>query len=91
MIDHYGYPTEATLERMKQLSPLTCTRDQMIDYICRNWVNGFEPKWDEEKECLQLSTGGWSGCESVIGALRKSMFWMMYWEKSIRGDRKSVV
>lgn len=35
---------------------------------------------------LYLSTGGWSGNESIIYSLQKNfLFWAMYWEKSIRG------
>ena len=34
---------------------------------------------------LFLATGGWSGNEDIISALQKTMFWMIFWEKSERG------
>jgi len=34
---------------------------------------------------LELHTGGWSGNEDIINALKRSMFWDLYWEKSVRG------
>ncbi len=35
---------------------------------------------------LELHTGGWSGNEKIIEALaNNTMFWTMYWEKSVRG------
>ncbi|MFH1226799.1 MAG: hypothetical protein V1701_02710 [Planctomycetota bacterium] len=35
---------------------------------------------------VKMATGGWSGNEEIIGALRRNlMFWPLYWEKSQRG------
>jgi len=34
---------------------------------------------------LELHTGGWSGNEDIIEALKKSYFWIFYWEKSVKG------
>jgi hypothetical protein len=85
MIDSNGYPTEETLQKIEAFDILKDDPITFTEYICENWVNGYPPAWNKETGCLQLSTGGWSGCESVISALRKTFFWMMYWEKSVRG------
>jgi len=39
------------------------------------------------KKCLKLElhTGGWSGNELIIDALKKTTFWMLYWTMSRRG------
>lgn len=91
MIDHNGYPTEATLKKIANFDPRKDDVYKFVEYLCENWVNGYPPKWDKEKGTLQLSTGGWSGCESVIGALEHGgkdkipWFWTMYWCQSRAG------
>jgi len=40
----------------------------------------------EEEFTLSLSTGGWSGNEDIIRALKKNfIFWSMYWQMNRRG------
>jgi hypothetical protein len=35
-----------------------------------------------------VATGGWSGCEDVIGSMRRNtVWWMMYWHSSYRGGK----
>jgi len=90
MIDHNGYPTDATLEKIAAFDPRKDDVYEFVEYLCENWVNGFPPKWDKKHGTLQLSTGGWSGCESVIGELKRgngdlpgiSWFWVKYWYSS---------
>lgn len=36
---------------------------------------------------VTLVTGGWSGCESAIGALEDGLFWFAWWQTSHRGGR----
>jgi len=85
MIDKDGYPTEETLQKIEAFDILKDDPIEFMEYICENWVNGYPPKWNPVTGCFQLSTGGWSGCESIISSLRKTFFWTMYWEKSVRG------
>lgn len=42
---------------------------------------------DSELVTLTLVTGGWSGCEEMIGALQKNKnhWWMAHWKLSQRG------
>lgn len=91
MIDEHGYPTDETLEKIRSFNPLKDDVFEFVEYLCENWVNGFPPEWDKEKGTLQLSTGGWSGCEDVIAALRGGgkdkipWFWTLYWYQSRAG------
>jgi len=92
MIDSNGYPTEETLEKIAAFDPLKDDVYEFVEYLCENWVNGYPPKWDRKHGTLQLSTGGWSGCESVISALKEGSgnpkipwFWLLYWYQSRAG------
>jgi hypothetical protein len=91
-MDKNGYPTEETLEKIAAFNPLTDNVYDFVEYLCENWVNGFPPRWDKKHGTLQLSTGGWSGCESVITALKHGeginkvpWFWVLYWHQSRAG------
>ena len=34
---------------------------------------------------FEIATGGWSGCEEIIAAMRENMIWVMTWRSSHRG------
>jgi hypothetical protein len=91
MIDEHGYPTEETLEKIQSFDPQKDDVYEFVEYLCENWVNGYPPKWNKKRGTLQLSTGGWSGCESVITALKIGAsasipwFWTLYWYQSRAG------
>ncbi len=86
MIDSNGYPTEETLKHIRSFDILKDDPIAFTEYLCENWVNGFPPEYDKEAGTLQLSTGGWSGCESIISALKSSKkyptYWTMFWYQS---------
>ena len=90
-----GYPSDAELESIKHWEG---TFGDLLDYIKARW--GYPDRFvleqipDEEIEShitdrpqmrLYLSTGGWSGNESIIGAFMETFFWMFFWYKSERG------
>lgn len=85
MIDHHGYPTEETLQKIASFNPLKDDVIEFTEYLCLNWVNGFAPEWNLEEQTLKLGTGGWCGCELVIAALEKSSYWTLFWYSSRRG------
>jgi hypothetical protein len=88
-----GYPTENELDRIKHWDVI---KDPfgLIDFLESIW---HWPDWGIRKEegesehsnkrCLKfhLSTGGWSGNESIIQVLQETSFWYMFWVSSQRG------
>ena len=86
MINEDGYPTPETLYKITSFDPYTENLQEFIEYIMANWVNGYPAEFDIETQSLKLSTGGWSGCESIIKALQDNkVFWMLYWHSIICG------
>lgn len=82
--DAHGYPTDETLEAIR-----TWPDDDLpglIAFVRAAWH--WPDFWREEDGKHVVSTGGWSGNESLIAALADhTIFWMMYWEESRRGGR----
>ena len=82
------YPTESQLKVIRNWYK----RDSqpvidLIDFIGALW---WMPDWGfkltgKRVLRLELHTGGWSGNEDIINELHNTMFWMLYWRKSIRG------
>jgi hypothetical protein len=89
-VDNDGYPTEETLEEIEsfQIHRHEDARD-LLDQIQPLWI------WDgyfdyrgiiDGEHCYRIHTGGWSGHEDIIEALKGNlMFWMLAWEESRRG------
>lgn len=82
MADPSGYPTAEDLERIKAWPAHDCRG--LVDYMRGLWWNA-EWGFRESGATLQLSTGGWSGNESIIEALEQSTFWILRWQSSRRG------
>ena len=94
MLDDDGYPTEAALELIEKWHWTDTTG--WLEFIKSiwwaadwGWNEGEEPhEWDEGKNCYRyhVSTGGWSGNESIIHAMQKNDFhWYLIWVQSRRG------
>ena len=80
------YPTEEELEKIRKWDVV---KDPMglIAFIKGLWKypDYFVVKGKRVIK-LELSTGGWSGNEDIIGALRENeMFFLLWWQKSIMG------
>lgn len=90
LYDGDGYPTDAAIERLESFEG---SAGEMVDYISSLMRNGFaqldncKDSFDRPQKRLTLVTGGWSGCEQVIGALHETMFHFMFWESSFRGGK----
>jgi len=92
-MDEDGYPTEETLEKIRTWAG---TPADAFTYIESLWIypeyfrKGKRRTRDWKGGPLQrtyeISTGGWSGHESIIGAMEENfMLWAISWENVRRG------
>ena len=80
-----GYPEKHELDKIKNWDIIKDCKG-LLDYIEDLWQWADIKYFDYEYPKLELHTGGWSGNESIIGALKENtLFWMCYWDMSRRG------
>jgi len=80
-IDSDGYPTDESLEQIKNYEG---DHGDLLAEVA--FLFGQYGKCRFEGNHWKISTRGWSGCESVIGAMKENkIFWMMCWYMSKRG------
>lgn len=88
-LDDDGYPTEATLERIREWSALDCMgllefAKALLRSNCYSTVLAGTDHYGDP--VLRVSTGGWSGNEQVIYAMQDNVtWWAMHWYSSRRG------
>ena len=87
MPDREGYPTR---DELQALLDFQGTPQQFFDYLCSLWeydryavTNGRS--FSGQVFRINISTVGWSGNEDIIGVLKQTWFWFMWWQKSERG------
>lgn len=87
MLDEDGYPAAADLEKIAHWD--FSDFEGLMEFVQSVWWAaewGFNKKKVDGHEEYHLSTGGWSGNEDIIQALRENvMFWTLYWVQSRRG------
>lgn len=82
--DRDGYPTEETLLAIEQWNH----RDPQGWFkFCKDSLHPVYSTFSLTPEGLEITTGGWSGNEDVIGAMQKNILWTVYWINSHRGGR----
>lgn len=82
LLDDDGYPTDEALKRVAEWP----WRDVagMLEFVRGLWQ--WPNFWTQEGDSLQISTGGWSGNESLIAAMQRNIgFWKTCWYRSTRG------
>lgn len=94
--DADDYPTEDTLEFLSHVG----SAGKALDYLRAAWkshlvggatenISAHEAavvRSDFGDRYLRVSTGGWSGNEALLGALRKNtIVWRTTWQMSARG------
>jgi hypothetical protein len=78
--DRDGYPAEETLEIIKQWDMNPSTMKDLMAFIASAW------HWDDMARETSpglwvFATGGWSGNESLISALKQSQAWhILFWD-----------
>lgn len=82
LLDEDGYPTDDALARIVEW-PYNDIPG-MLAFVKDLWR--YPNFWTEQDDRLCISTGGWSGNESLIYAMEHNkMFWMICWYQSTRG------
>jgi len=94
MPDNDGYPTPEELEVVRSWDWEQGFKG-LVEYLQDIWwypERHIELYWGRDRiteksvHRLILHTGGWSGNEDIIVALKDNMmFWQLCWEKSVRG------
>jgi hypothetical protein len=89
--DAEGYPTEGSLNALEQAQVHNADEARELIRQVREiwWMPDFGFIWDGNKK-LTLHTGGWSGNEDIIRALKNSAlkgnyFWTLYWKAHFVG------
>ena len=81
-LDEDNYPTDKTLETIKKWEG---SFNELLENI-RQTFPYFGSCEETSPGVYSIATGGWSGCESIIGALKENkLFWLNHWEQSTRG------
>ena len=82
MFDEHGYPHDATLDFIEHW-PVTDLLG-LLEFLRRCWK--YPNYYTRDGTKIKMSTGGWSGNESVIHAFEaNTVAWMVLWESSHRG------
>ena len=95
MFDKNGYPTTKALNRLSHIEKPA----NALDFARELWDQDFgsvdeDPRpheltmllADNNERFIRFATGGWSGNESVISALRANrLAWLVTWQLSARG------
>jgi hypothetical protein len=82
-----GYPDEQELERIRTWPLNEASEfDSLMAYIREQWVYAETGYWVQRRSVYRLATGGWSGNEEIIRAMRgNGVFWGGCFLASISG------
>lgn len=89
LLDGHGYPTTEGLDFLRTF---TGSAHQLVEHVAEVMrpgggvsVERITDDFDRPVQRVYMATGGWSGCEEVIGHMERSFFWFAYWQTSQRG------
>ena len=86
MPDQDHYPTDEELARIEKWDTSDAqSRQKFMAFVRSCW---WMPDWGFQQtgDRYDLSTGGWSGNEEIIGAMQENfLFWGQCWESSRKG------
>lgn len=82
-MDDDGYPTE---EELAEISKVDWKSVLGLARALWQWPEFWRTEHNGKHVEHHVSTGGWSGNESIIGAMQENApFWVMCWMSSRRG------
>lgn len=98
-MDSDGYPTEETLRVIREWPIKSNYAVKDLCAYCREAWNWGKTMWGHKcgrdefgKPWITVSTGGWSGNEDIVVALRENViFWAMCWLESRRGGHYKFI
>jgi hypothetical protein len=71
-----GYPSEQELTRIREWDTIKNGYRALMAYVRDRWTYADMGYWSQEGDRFALSTGGWSGNESIIDELHSNFaFW----------------
>lgn len=79
-----GYPEEDELKQIQEWD----WKDSigLLEFVRERWMYADCGYWERDGLTYRISTGGWSGNESLIAALQENRpVWMFCWQSSRRG------
>ena len=80
-LDNDGYPTNKSLQ---QIAKYKGSYRELMKEVA--FLFGGYGRCEVDGNTWKVATGGWSGCEDVISAMRaNSIFWAICWQLSKRG------
>lgn len=88
LYDEDGYPTDEALDYLDRFEG---TPAEYVAYAESLWDGGAgvriedADRWGRPTKKVSFVTGGWSGCETVAGHMKRTMFSFAYWQHSTRG------
>lgn len=66
-----GYPHDLELKRIREW-PWEDGFRSLMEYVRRRWAYAEHGYWTQEGDRFSISTAGWSGNESLVGALEQN-------------------
>ena len=79
--DRDGYPTKETLQAIREWES---DWHALFSFLAEAWE--YPERWQRDGDEYRISTGGWSGNESLIEALGENRIaWLICWQSSARG------
>lgn len=83
-MDKDGYPDNRELKKIRNWP--YADFQGLMEYVFDRWKYADCGYWKKGRKYYRISTGGWSGNESLISALMQNrMFWSCCWVSSKRG------
>jgi hypothetical protein len=80
------YPSEAELKAITEYERPDYDFKALLESIKSMWKFSDCGYWQQKGRVFKISTGGWSGNESIIEALQENfVFWSLCWYSSRRG------
>ena len=90
-MDSDGYPDEQELTKIREW-PFEPSYKELMEFIKSIWVYADIGYFEHNDNVYTLHTGGWSGNEDIIKALRENViFWGLCWEWSKKGGHYQFI